>query len=142
MSWAWDDALEAFEEHLRHERDLSEHSVRGYLVDLRHLAEHARALGVTDPGALTTRTLRSHLANQQTRGRCPNFVRDLLLLLMRPAYEARALQVGRIGQHRSGLWGPGRRLPILLMYLWHWQAGRTLDFEIFVVTSTARGGRG
>ncbi|MGQ2912252.1 tyrosine recombinase XerC [Aeromicrobium sp.] len=69
MSGAWDDALEAFTEHLRHERDLSEHSVRGYLVDLGHLADHALALGVGEPSGLTTRALRSFLANQQTLGR-------------------------------------------------------------------------
>lgn len=69
MAATWDDALEAFEEHLRHERDLSEHSVRGYLTDLGQLADHARALGIASPTDLTTRALRSFLANQQTRGR-------------------------------------------------------------------------
>jgi integrase/recombinase XerC len=69
MPATWDDALEAFEEHLRHERDLSDHSVRGYLTDLGQLAEHARALGVAGPADLTTRALRNFLANQQTRGR-------------------------------------------------------------------------
>ena len=69
MATGWDDALDAFGHHLRHERDLSEHSVRAYLVDLGLLAEHARALGLDDPAALTTRSLRSFLANQQTLGR-------------------------------------------------------------------------
>ncbi len=66
---AWEQALESFAAHLRHERDLSPHSVRGYLVDLSQLAEHARALGIADPADLSTRALRSFLANQQTRGR-------------------------------------------------------------------------
>jgi integrase/recombinase XerC len=69
MTAAWDDALEAFGEHLAHERDLSPHSVRGYLTDLGHLAAHARALGIDDPTSLSTRALRSFLANQQTLGR-------------------------------------------------------------------------
>lgn len=69
MEPAWQDALEGFEEHLRHERDLSPHSVRAYGTDLVHLAAHAQALGVRDPAALSTRALRSFLANQQTLGR-------------------------------------------------------------------------
>jgi site-specific recombinase XerC len=69
MGAAWDDAVEAFAEHLRHERNLSEHSVRGYRTDLSQLAEHAQALGVEGPADLTTRALRSWLANQQTLGR-------------------------------------------------------------------------
>lgn len=69
MAAAWDDAVEAFAEHLEHERDLSEHSVRGYRTDLGLLAAHARALGIDDPAALTTRALRSWLAQQQTLGR-------------------------------------------------------------------------
>jgi integrase/recombinase XerC len=69
MGAAWDDAVEAFAEHLRHERNLSEHSVRGYRTDLSLLAEHAQALGLDGPADLTTRALRSWLANQQTLGR-------------------------------------------------------------------------
>lgn len=66
---AWDEVLDVYAHHLRHERGLSEHSVRAYVTDLQALAEHARLLHVPDPADLTLRTLRSHLANQQTRGR-------------------------------------------------------------------------
>ena len=69
LSESWAAALGAFERHLAHERDLSEHSVRAYVTDLTRLAEHASMLGVDDPARLTLRDLRSHLANQQTRGR-------------------------------------------------------------------------
>lgn len=69
VSEGWARALGAFEEHLRHERGLSEHSVRAYLADLSRLAEHAGRLGLDDPAQLTLRTLRSHLATQQTLGR-------------------------------------------------------------------------
>lgn len=65
----WAAVLAAYETHLRHERDLAEHTVRGYTTDLRALAEHAELLGIDDPGRLTLRSLRSHLANQQSRGR-------------------------------------------------------------------------
>lgn len=69
MAEAWAQALGAFERHLRHERGLTEHSVRAYLTDLTALAEHAGRLRVDDPRHLTLRTLRSHLATQQTLGR-------------------------------------------------------------------------
>ncbi|MGJ9414027.1 tyrosine recombinase XerC [Aeromicrobium sp. CF4.19] len=69
VSEAWAGVLAAFEEHLRHERGLSEHSVRAYLTDLTGLAAHGARLGINDPSALTLRSLRSHLATQQTLGR-------------------------------------------------------------------------
>lgn len=66
---AWARCLADYERHLRDERDLSEHTVRAYLTDLASLAEHASLLHVDDPAAMTIRTLRSWLANLQTRGR-------------------------------------------------------------------------
>lgn len=65
----WARALAEYERHLRAERDLTAHSVRAYLVDLRSLAEHATRLGITEPGDLTLRSLRSYLAGLATRGR-------------------------------------------------------------------------
>jgi integrase/recombinase XerC len=61
--------LAAFETHLAVERDLSAHTVRAYLADVTSLVVHASRLGITDPGALQLRTLRSWLANQQVTGR-------------------------------------------------------------------------
>jgi integrase/recombinase XerC len=69
LSEAWADTLAAFEHHIASERDLSVHSVRAYMTDIRTLADHSSRLGVDDPAALTIRTLRSYLANQQTLGR-------------------------------------------------------------------------
>jgi integrase/recombinase XerC len=69
LSEAWSSALADFEHHLGAERNLSAHSVRAYLADLTRLAEHSMKLGVDDPAALTLRSLRSHLATQQTLGR-------------------------------------------------------------------------
>ncbi|MFT4299456.1 MAG: site-specific integrase, partial [Aeromicrobium sp.] len=66
---AWDEAVDAYERHLRLERDLTGNTVRGYLADVRGLAEHARRLGVLDPADLTIRVVRSHLAQQKTLGR-------------------------------------------------------------------------
>ncbi len=69
LSEAWSSALADFEHHLSAERNLSAHTVRAYLIDLTSLAEHSTKLGIDDPAALTLRSLRSHLATQQTLGR-------------------------------------------------------------------------
>jgi integrase/recombinase XerC len=61
--------LAAFETHLAVERDLSAHTVRAYVADITSLLTHASRLGLTDPGRLDLRTLRSWLANQQVTGR-------------------------------------------------------------------------
>ena len=62
-------AREDFRRHLAVERDLSRHTVRAYLGDLDQMLAHAVALGHEDPGTIDLRTLRSWLANQQTRGK-------------------------------------------------------------------------
>ncbi len=69
LSEAWARTLGDYERHLRDERDLSDHTVRAYLTDLTNLAEHASLMQVHEPSGLTIRTLRSWLANLQTRGR-------------------------------------------------------------------------
>ena len=66
---AWDRVIDDYERHLRLERDLTEHTVRGYVSDVKGLAEHAERLGVRDPADLTIRTVRSHLAQQRSLGR-------------------------------------------------------------------------
>ncbi|HET7193395.1 MAG TPA: tyrosine recombinase XerC [Nocardioides sp.] len=57
-----------YERHLVAERDLTSHTVRAYVADVAGLLEHARRLGLDDLAGLDLRTLRSWLANQQTRG--------------------------------------------------------------------------
>ena len=69
VSEAWALTLADYERHLRTERDLSAHTTRAYLGDLTALAEHATALRIEDPGALTLRALRSWLASLHTRGK-------------------------------------------------------------------------
>lgn len=66
---AWDRVIDDYERHLRLERDLTEHTVRGYVSDVKGLADHAERLGVRDPADLTIRTVRSHLAQQRSLGR-------------------------------------------------------------------------
>lgn len=69
ISESWAATLADYERHLRSERNLSEHSVRAYLTDLRALAAHAGRLGVDAPESLDLRALRSYLATMQTLGR-------------------------------------------------------------------------
>lgn len=58
-----------YERHLVAERNLSAHSVRAYLGDVADMLEHARRMGLDDPAEVDLRTLRSWLAQQQSRGR-------------------------------------------------------------------------
>jgi integrase/recombinase XerC len=62
-------ALAAYERHLVSERDLTPHTVRAYLGDVSGMLAHAAALGLTELDQVDVRTLRSWLANQQTRGK-------------------------------------------------------------------------
>ena len=61
--------LAAYERHLVSERDLTPHTVRAYLGDVSGMLAHAAALGLDSLDDLDIRTLRSWLANQQTRGK-------------------------------------------------------------------------
>ena len=62
-------ALAAYERHLVSERDLTPHTVRAYLGDVAGMLVHAAALGLDRLDQLDVRSLRSWLANQQTRGK-------------------------------------------------------------------------
>ncbi|MQA35499.1 tyrosine recombinase XerC [Modestobacter roseus] len=62
------ESLDGWEEHLRLQRDLSAHTVRGYVSDVVSLLDHlARRQGAT-PADLDLATLRSWLAAGRTRG--------------------------------------------------------------------------
>jgi integrase/recombinase XerC len=67
-SAAFDTALDRFVEHLRHERGLSQHTIRAYAGDLASLFEHARRLRLAEPDALDLATLRSWLARLRSQG--------------------------------------------------------------------------
>ncbi len=66
---AFAQVLGEYERHLVSERNLSAHTVRAYLGDLASLLDHAQRLGIERLDELDLRSLRSWLANQQTRGR-------------------------------------------------------------------------
>lgn len=57
-----------YAQHLRAERDLTDHSVRAYTGDISSLLDHLARLGVGDIAELDLRALRSWLAKQQSLG--------------------------------------------------------------------------
>jgi integrase/recombinase XerC len=62
------EALAGYEEHLCVQRDLSEHTVRGYLTDAVALLDHLARRGGSQVDQLDLSTLRSWLALGRTRG--------------------------------------------------------------------------
>ena len=62
-------ALAAYERHLVSERDLTGHTVRAYVGDIRGMLEQAARLGHTGVDTRDVRTLRSWLATHQTLGK-------------------------------------------------------------------------
>lgn len=60
--------LAPYEEHLRFQRNLSEHTIRAYIGDLTSLFEHCATLGITALEQLTLQPVRSWLAVQQSAG--------------------------------------------------------------------------
>lgn len=81
-----------YERHLVSERDLTEHTVRAYAADIGGMLEHAARLGHADLAGLDVRTLRSWLANQQTRGLARTTI----------ARRATAVRVFTAWAHRTG----------------------------------------
>lgn len=61
--------LDDYERHLTSERDLSAHSIRAYVADIRGLLSHLARLGHDDLGKADLRALRSWLAQQQSLGK-------------------------------------------------------------------------
>jgi integrase/recombinase XerC len=61
-------ALEGYEDHLRTQRDLSAHTVRGYVTDAVALLDHLARRGGAQAHDLDLATLRSWLAQGRTRG--------------------------------------------------------------------------
>ena len=107
--------LRDYERHLSAERDLSAHSVRAYLGDIRDLFDHLTRLGHRELAGLDLRGLRSWLAKQQSLGKSRS-------TLSRRATAARvftawAQRTGRIQTDPGALLGsprPHRTLPGVL----------------------------
>lgn len=62
------ESLDKYEEHLRLQRNFSEHTIRAYLGDLTALFEHCEKLGIDSLDQLTLQAVRSWLAAQQSKG--------------------------------------------------------------------------
>jgi integrase/recombinase XerC len=62
------EALAGYEESLRSQRDLSEHTVRGYVTDVVWLLDHLARRGGAQPHDLDLAALRGWLAQGRTRG--------------------------------------------------------------------------
>jgi integrase/recombinase XerC len=67
----WEEALAAFETHLRTERGRSAATVRAYLGDLASLRDHAGRLGRPGLEQLDVSVIRSWLARLRTQGNAP-----------------------------------------------------------------------
>jgi integrase/recombinase XerC len=63
------DAVDLFAQHLRHERALSEHTIRAYVTDVRGLLDHAVRMGRPDVADLDIGVLRSWLARLTATGK-------------------------------------------------------------------------
>ena len=61
----WEPVLEAYAEHLRHERGRSEHTIRAYLGDLQRMKKEVGEIGIDDPSKLTVTALRHWLATER-----------------------------------------------------------------------------
>ena len=88
-------ALAQYERHLVSERDLTPHTVRAYLGDVSGMLAHATALGLTSLDQLDVRSLRSWLANQQTRGKARTTMARRATAVR--VFTAWALRTGRAG---------------------------------------------
>ncbi|MEV4251726.1 tyrosine recombinase XerC [Spirillospora sp. NPDC049652] len=64
-----DDLLPEFATFLGAERDVSEHTLRAYLGDLRDLSHYGATIGLSSPGDLDLSVLRAWLARQYAMGR-------------------------------------------------------------------------
>jgi integrase/recombinase XerC len=87
------EAVDAFERHLRLERNRSAHTVRAYVGDVVGLLDHLARLGGRTPGDLSLAHLRGWLAMQQRAGAARTTL----------ARRAAALRTFSAWAHRAGL---------------------------------------
>ena len=104
-----------YERHLRHERNLSDHTVRAYSADITSLLEHAARMGCRQLDDIDVGTLRSWLAKQHTLGRARSTIARHATAAR--VFTAWAARTGRSGADAGRLLAspkPQRRLPVAL----------------------------
>jgi len=89
---AFEQLLTAYHRHLEAERDLSAHSVRAYVADVRSLLEHLTRLGHDDLATTDITAIRSWLAKQRSLGKARTTI----------ARRATAARVFTAWAHRTG----------------------------------------
>ena len=123
-------ALEQFERHLRSERGLAAHTVRGYLGDVQGLLDHVARRGRREIADIDLADLRSWLANLSVRGRARSTIarrtsgaaaftswahsrglagRDVGALLARPKAARTLPTVHRVDQMKAAIDGAQER---------------------------------
>jgi integrase/recombinase XerC len=122
---AYADAVVDYRRHLESERDLTPHTVRAYLGDIRDLLAHAALLGCEELTDIDIRTMRSWLARQQSLGRSRT-------TLSRRATAARvftawAAATGRIATDPGSLLSSAKAHRVLPSALSKTEARRLLD---------------
>lgn len=108
-------ALAAYERHLVSERDLTPHTVRAYLGDVSGMLTHAAAMSARSLDDLDIRTLRSWLANQQSRGKARTTMARRATAVR--VFTAWALRTGRASSDAGAQLGspkPHKPLPSAL----------------------------
>lgn len=109
------DALEAFRDHLRGERGVSQHTVRAYTGDLRVVFDALAALGVSDPSHVTVEHLRRWLVSAAEASPAKATVARRIAAVR--AFFGWARRTGRIDADPSSRLRspkPGGRLPTVL----------------------------
>ncbi len=95
LSPAYEQVLSEYARHLSAERNLSAHTLRAYVGDVRSMLGHAERSGATDLNQITLPTLRSFLAQQQSTGRSRTTVARRATAIR--VFLAWAAATGRIG---------------------------------------------
>ncbi|WP_018655266.1 tyrosine recombinase XerC [Actinomadura flavalba] len=119
------DVLPEFEEYLRGERDVSPHTLRAYLGDLRDLSSYMGMIGLGGPGELDVTVLRAWLARQHALGRTrATLARRTAAARVFTAYLYRC---GRLADDPGALLGTPRQTRDLPTVLSQDHAARLLD---------------
>jgi integrase/recombinase XerC len=120
---ALDDALAAFDEHVRLDR--AEHTRRAYTADVLSLLTHAAARGVTRPGQLDIGVLRGWLAEQARRGSARTSVARRAASAR--AFTAWATRTGLLDSDPGALLGSPKAARVLPEVLRQDQAGAAMQ---------------